>query len=772
MGAIPSLTSADFWNNHLEGRHATWGRADAVEVIATYLTPTAASGQSVRAAVERAADRLLRDPEVICLAGPLPADPPGYLRRADGMAAFEHHGAVRFTTRTTLEREALVLDAAAAGVDAGAAVVPPHIAQRAVAQAGLGADQADAVAHLLSGGERIVALVGPAGSGKSRSLAAARAGWEAAGYEVVGLAPSAKAASVLTEEAGMASDTLAKFLHVANTGRAGLTSRTVVVLDEASMAATADLADLVGHVQAAGAKLVLAGDDRQLGAVGAGGLFATLVADHGAAELSTVRRFDHAWERAASLRLRAGDVAVLPAYHRHGRILGGAQPDMVDAAFHAWAAARAEGRTVVVMAADNDTVDALALRARSARAAAGEVSERTVPAGRQLVGPGDEVLTLRNDRRLVTDTGDWVRNGQRWVLAALTRGGGAVLASADGHGTVHIPPAYLAQHLSLAYATTIHKAQGLTVDEGILLVSPSMTAESLYVGMTRGRQANRALVICETGDGEHGRVFTTAPLEVMGRVLRRPGAEASAHMVLRAGLARYDDRHVLAELAEEHARHIDSLAGPDRTQQIETLTPRADVAAANARLRAAEIEAGRAIRARELAETTVADTATPTLRAHLPGPIGERARDRHQAMARSADRALSQARHAEKKALAELSAARDALPTAQHAAEELALARTAQQHRLDWLHNHPAEAVYARDLADRLTQINNRIRELAAHRSPIPQPQLDRQRGRYPGPHPPGPDPAAAARRRQLQQERSIRREPPSRHLEGPGLSL
>src|SRR5579884_1364962 len=301
MGAIPSLTSADFWNNHLEGRHATWGRADAVEVIATYLTPTAASGQSVRAAVERAADRLLRDPEVICLAGPLPADPPGYLRRADGMAAFEHHGAVRFTTRTTLEREALVLDAAAAGVDAGAAVVPPHIAQRAVAQAGLGADQADAVAHLLSGGERIVALVGPAGSGKSRSLAAARAGWEAAGYEVVGLAPSAKAASVLTEEAGMASDTLAKFLHVANTGRAGLTSRTVVVLDEASMAATADLADLVGHVQAAGAKLVLAGDDRQLGAVGAGGLFATLVADHGAAELSTVRRFDHAWERAASL---------------------------------------------------------------------------------------------------------------------------------------------------------------------------------------------------------------------------------------------------------------------------------------------------------------------------------------------------------------------------------------------------------------------------------------------------------------------------------------
>ena len=511
---------------------------------------------------------------MLCLAGPLPAEAPASLRRADGMAGVEHHGAARFTTRTTLAREARVLEAAANGVDAGVAVVPATVLAETLAGAGLGLDQRAAVSQLLTGGEAIACLVGPAGAGKSRALEAARVSWEAAGYQVVGLAPSAMAAGVLASEAGIASDTLAKFLHRAGANPFALSARSVVVVDEAAMARTADLAGVVQMTQSAGAKLVLVGDDHQLGAVGAGGLFATLVSDRGAAELSTVRRFTAAWERAASLHLRAGDRSILPAYARHGRILGGDRQGMIDAAFEAWSTARAKGASVVVMAADHDTVDALALRARAARVAAGEVSAHAVPAGRHVVGVGDEVITLRNDRRLATSARAWVRNGQRWVIEGFGPDGGAVLSSMEGQGRVLVPGTYVSEHLALGYATTIHKAQGLTVDEGIVVVEPWMSAEALYVGMTRGRLSNRALVVCEGEEMDTGRFVSTAPVEVLGGVMARVGTEASAHQVMRAGLARYDDAGLLSELIEEHHRHLDAQAGRDRAREIEALVPR------------------------------------------------------------------------------------------------------------------------------------------------------------------------------------------------------
>ena len=465
-----------------------------------------------------------------------------------------------------------------------------------------------------------------------------------------------------------------------------------------------DLARLVGIVEGAGSKLILVGDDHQLGAVGAGGLFATLVGDRGAAELTTVRRFTHAWERAASLRLRAGDLAILPAYARHGRILGGDRQAVLDTAFDAWSQARAEGRSVVVMAADHDTVDVLALRARAARVAAGEVFPDGITTGRHVVGVSDEVLALRNDRGLITSSGAWVRNGQRWVIDSFAPDGSAVLSSMEGHGAVRIPRTYATEHLALGYATTIHKGQGLTVDEGIVVVDASMSAEALYVGMTRGRTSNRALVICESDDAETGRLVSTAPVELLGRVMRRVGAEASAHKVMRAVLARYDDIGLLAELIEEHNRHLAALAGPDRTKEIGALVPRADVAGARARLASTEGEATRATGVRELAEALVRRIEDPSIAARLPGRLGEGARNRQAGMTQSAESQLRQARSAERAAFAELVAARHGVPEAQRAVEDLALARRGQQRRLDWLGANPLEVGWGDALAERLAQ--------------------------------------------------------------------
>jgi len=138
----------------------------------------------------------------------LPADPPASLRRADGTPAIERHGEARYTTRATLAREATVLEAAARGATARVAMVPVPWVEEVLARFSLGQDQAEAVRRLTTGGERLVCVVGPAGAGKSRSLAAAREAWEAAGYDVVGLAPSAMAAGVLASEAGIASRTM------------------------------------------------------------------------------------------------------------------------------------------------------------------------------------------------------------------------------------------------------------------------------------------------------------------------------------------------------------------------------------------------------------------------------------------------------------------------------------------------------------------------------------------------------------------------------------
>jgi hypothetical protein len=119
------------------------------------------------------------------------------------------HGAVRYSTCWTLKTEQAVLDTVERGRDAGVAIAATY---RTLAEAGLGEDQDEAVRRLCGGGERVAVMVGPAGSGKSRNLSAARQAWEAAGITVRGVAPSAVAAGVLTGQAGIKAETLAKFL--------------------------------------------------------------------------------------------------------------------------------------------------------------------------------------------------------------------------------------------------------------------------------------------------------------------------------------------------------------------------------------------------------------------------------------------------------------------------------------------------------------------------------------------------------------------------------
>ena len=689
---------------------STWGRAEVVAEVCRRLPPRlVASAGAVLAHAEEIADEVLADAEVVRLAAPPSAVVPQGLCRRDGLGTHERHGTARYTTRATLALEASVLDFAANGRESGVGIAAPDSIDATLASVPLDDDQADAVRRLCGGGESLVCLVGPAGAGKTRSLAAAGAAWASAGVPVRGLAPSADAASVLTTETGVSADTVAKFLweHARCDPAAQwrLGDGEVVIVDEAAQLATRDLARLAWAVARVRGKLVLVGDHRQLASVEAGGMFRLLVTDTEAVELAGVRRFAELWERKASLRLREGDTSVVSEYEARGRIDGGSRGAALEAAFGAWRSSRAAGESIVVMAADHESVDALAMRARAQRVAAGEVDARGIVVGSQVVGAGDEVVTTQNDRRLLTTRRAWVRNGDRWVVR-IVEDDGAVIVDHGRRGRVRLPAEYAAEHLVLAYAVTVHKAQGLTVDRGILLVDEATRAEAAYVGMTHGRLSNHAYVICEQKADEHGTAAVAAPAEVLARAVGRPGAEMSATQVLRQELGRSEDLAFLMPVLLQARAYVDARAG----RRLSGILPALRIAAAE------EPEHDRLARslASRLDHARAAVAATRYRRERLQEEVDALARPR--GLRRRPDRDLGDAQY--KLSLAEQDVARRPTrrprlaselrrvgpPTAGAAAARLVEAERAQARREEWLAEHPTEATWLSDLGNRVTK--------------------------------------------------------------------
>ena len=261
------------------------------------------------------------------------------------------------------------------------------------------------------------------------------------------------------------------------------------IVDEASLAGTLALDELVTAANCAGAKVLLVGDPHQLSAVEAGGAFGLVAGDRGdlAPQLSEVRRFVHDWEKTASLDLRRGQPEAIDAYQAHGRVVGGDRDQLLEAVYQAWKTDTDAGRSSLMIAGDTATVAELNRRARSDRVAAGEVAHKGIEvAGGQLAGVGDLVVTRRNERRLSTRSG-WVKNGDRWVVTGTHEDGSMTVHRTYGDGQAVLPADYAAQHVELAYATTAHQAEGRTVDTAHALVSPATTREVLYVSATRGR---------------------------------------------------------------------------------------------------------------------------------------------------------------------------------------------------------------------------------------------------------------------------------------------
>jgi Ti-type conjugative transfer relaxase TraA len=361
---------------------------------------------------------------------------------------------------------------------------------RLVGTAGLSEEQRAAVRHI-TGPEQIAAVVGFAGAGKSTMLAAAREAWAAQGYRVHGAALAGKAAEGLEESSGIASRTLASWEHGWQNGHQMLAKNDVLVIDEAGMAGSRQLARFVATAEQAGAKLVLVGDHEQLQAIGAGAPFRALAEQTGFAQLQDVRRQREDWQRQASVSFASHKTTeALRLYADQGHVrfeadTGAARAAIVSAYLQDMAEWPEGSR--IAMAHRRADVRALNEAIRSARQeqdalgqgeAQGEYAFTTRDGIRHFA-PGDRIVFLENNRDL------GVKNGMLGTVCHVEPD--RIHIQPDGKDSLVSVSINDYAALDHGYATTIHKTQGATVDRAFVLASHTMDRHLTYVAMTRHR---------------------------------------------------------------------------------------------------------------------------------------------------------------------------------------------------------------------------------------------------------------------------------------------
>ncbi|WP_338051416.1 MobF family relaxase [Pseudonocardia acidicola] len=543
----------------VQSRRAGWMRSDLTRAINAALpdylgTP---AGTDIATLLDDLASEALR------YAVPLDTDRPGAealpdeLRLANGDSVYQAPGGRLYATPEQLRTERILV---ASTSDRDGAALAPATAQRFLDDLRatgieLGVDQAAAVRGVLTSGARVESLVGPAGTGKSFVVGALARAWsdpelhgDPGERRVFGLATSQVATDVLAGEE-LTTRNVARWLatqerltqtEVRDDDRGWrLRAGDLVVVDESAMTDTPALAAIHRYVDAAGAKLLLVGDHKQLAGVGAGGGMDLIAATGARYELADARRFTHDWERAASLRLRAGDEAVLREYHRHGRLLDAGTIEQAEAAAaQAWLADTLAGRRSLLVVDTNEQAAALSAALRAELVRLGRVAEDGVPLGLQgtFAGVGDLVEARANGWHLAGVEGNrrGPINRETYRVTAVRADGGLEVAAGDDR--MVLPPKYVAQNLALAYASTVHSAQGSTVDTSHVVVSPRTSPSALYVGMSRGRDSNLAHVATETtvadrADGRDDQTVRRDPVAAVALVLD-PDDRTGAHSAL------------------------------------------------------------------------------------------------------------------------------------------------------------------------------------------------------------------------------------------------
>lgn len=502
----------------LTDKHNTFARRHALAEIAGEF----AQGATV-SEVERATTDYLSDPSVQRLA------PQGHEQR--------------HTTVGLLACERSIVEGVDRRAGEGTGVLTSDDVRRGLAtcQPKLNSQQAAAVRFVASSGNGIDTVTAVAGSGKTTMLASLATAYRQAGWQVLGTAPTARAARHLRETAGIPADTMhALLLRLIHGG--GLSPRTVLVIDEAGMAPTRLTAQMFDLAEAAGAKVVAVGDPGQLGSIGAGGWLAAITAEREKPMLEVAIRQNDPAEQEALEALHRGDADQYLTHKREDITVHEAEGEALQALVDQWDNARTgHGAAATVMIArDNQTRELANQAARARLKEAGELPPAGAVLGGREFATGDRVITRQNDRRLDVD------NGTLGRVVAVDEQRGTVVIRTDSGDVRGLDRDYVANHLEHAYALTAHGAQGGTFDwVGVIGRPDEFTREWAYTALSRARAQTTIQLIAEPARHVSEREEYAPPAAVSDQghvyaVLRRAMMRRETQQLAMTGLADVD----------------------------------------------------------------------------------------------------------------------------------------------------------------------------------------------------------------------------------------
>ncbi|MEH6720180.1 MAG: MobF family relaxase [Aurantimonas endophytica] len=425
-----------------------------------------------------------------------------------------------------------------------------------------------------------------AGTGKTTLASAIKGAADRSGLKVVGLAPTWLAADELSRSIGVPAQAVAKWRYDRQAqGTAALRgmqelpaldSRTVVLLDEAGMLGTLDMAAVLTAAASAGAKVIAFGDRRQLEAVSQGNPLALIAEELRHVEtLTVIRRQHHAWQRSASIAMSEGRFdEAFNAYHDHGAIqFAKDQVTALTETIRHWTELReAHQDDVVIVTRSNRDAGLLNHLARQTLRQAGTLAASDIHV---------RAIDRRNNAvALALATGDRIRFGANLKALGIRNGTRGTVVAIDSEGDagdpiVHVeledgrtvaerwsdyaPPQRGTSvrplpRITHAYAGTVYSVQGRTAAAAVFHVGSRTDARETYVAMTRHRADVRVVVDCD-------RLLREASREILD--MDAPDTDKLAALVVEA--ERFDEKLNIASfrqrLADRRTPALDGARG-------------------------------------------------------------------------------------------------------------------------------------------------------------------------------------------------------------------
>jgi len=548
---------------HGPGGRPTWTEHDLMAALAA-ATPLGASP----ATLQNWARAILASDAVVEVSAPL-------AEASAPLAAHGTGGASRFAARSMWDAEQRVVELSAAIERAG---LPPELVERAITGAVTLDPEQAAMVRAVCGSGFVHVVAAAAGAGKTHSLGVALRAWRAAGRDVLGIAPSWRAANEMAD-VGVPSWAFDALVGPSGPGLKAIPRGGVLVVDESSMLPTRALAALLEAAAKRGAQVVLVGDPRQLASVESGGLYAMLGDRLGATTLTENRRQAADWQVVAlrDIREGRGERAVRELAQHGDVVIAEDEASAAERLLADWWEARAQGAEVAILSASRDGADSLNALAHARLATAGVLGKQAV-----VLEPSDKHGGLP-EREL--RPGDEIRFRKRRVwsrqLAAANGDTATVLAVSPTHielrlrsgQAVKTTVSWATDHLDWGYASTIHASQGRTVGtsraarerggsarrgECFVLAADTLALEAAYVAASRAVDRVR-LYLADPDEPEtdshlfdrNGQPIEPEPADPLARAARAWGRP---------------DADVAAAAEAQRAAEIAAMAGRDRAE--------------------------------------------------------------------------------------------------------------------------------------------------------------------------------------------------------------